>query len=352
VRGRDLLLLLALAGPVAAQDSPPAPAAGGWTAPAVAKRAFPSVVKVYGAGGFQGVPAYGTGVIVDERGFVLTAWSIALRTDQLKVVTADGRRFRAQVWRGDPGLGVALLRLQAPPEGLPSLVPLRLSAAVVAPGDGVLAIGNPFGIIYGDELPAVADGVVTAVGPLAGGARVVRLPERLGRVIITDIPTNPGSQGGPLLDLDGRLVGIVGRLVESRATNTILDYAVPTADLVDFVRGGVRSERPLPEPPDLPPRPPQHAAVDAGLRLLRVQLARSPMAYVDAVVRGSPAEKAGLQPDDLVFRIDERTIRSCRDYDEVLAAHAPGDRVAVIVKRGDTMRRVELVLAPGAEGGQ
>lgn len=329
--------------------SSPSRADDAWPLPQAAERAFPSVVKVYGAGGFQGVPAYGTGVIVDERGFVLTAWSIALRTEALKVVTHDGRRLRATLWRSDPGLGAALLRLEPPQGGLPSLQPLRLADSTgLAPGDAVFTIGNPFGIIYGDERPAVAWGVVTAIGSLrAGGVDVARLPERLERVIVTDIPGNPGSQGGPLLTRDGRLVGIVGRLVESRATNTIVNHALPAADLVEFVRGGVAAERPIPEPPRVAPRARAGPAVESGLRLQRVHLARSPMAYVEAVVRGSPAEAAGVQPDDLVFRLGERTIRTCRDFDEALAAHRPGDTVRLVLKRGDAMREVTLTLAAG-----
>ncbi len=343
--------------PTHAQEPPPPPPPPppAWTLPQVVDRALPSVVKVYGAGGFQGVPAYGMGVLVDEKGFVLTAWSIALRTDNLKVVTHEGRRLRAQVWRADPGLGVALLRIEAPPGGLPSLSPLRLGdSTALRPGDAVAAIGNPFGIIYGDEAPAVAWGVVTTVGSLrSGGVNVLRLPERLARVIVTDVPTNPGCQGGPLLASDGRLVGIVGRIVESRATNTIVNYAVPSSDLEEFVRGGVRAERPLPEPPSVAPRREQGAAVDSGIRLQRVHLARSPMAYVEAVVRGSPADAAGVLPDDLVFRVafagDAQTIRTCRDFDEALAARKPGDRVRLVLKRGDAMRTVELELIAGGE---
>lgn len=339
-----IIIALGLVWPATAQDA-------AWTLPQTVDRALPSVVKVYGAGGFQGVPAYGTGVLVDERGFVLTAWSIALRTDNLKVVTHDGRRLRAEMWRADPGLGVALLRLKAPPGGLPSLSPLRLAdSTTLRPGDAVAAIGNPFGIIYGDEAPAVAWGVVTTVGSLrSGGVNVLRLPERLTRVIVTDVPTNPGCQGGPLLTQDGRLVGIVGRIVESRATNTIVNYAVPASDLIDFVRGGVNAERPLAEPPRVAPRREQGATVDSGIRLQRVHLARSPMAYVEAVVRGSPADAAGVLPDDLVFRVvfegEERTIRTCRDFDEALAPREPGDRVRLVLKRGDTMRAVELELS-------
>lgn len=312
-------------------------------------RVLPAIVKVYGAGGFQGVPAYGTGVVVDERGFVLTAWSIALRTEALKVVTHEGKRLPAVVWRADPGLGVALLKVSAPDAALSAL---RLGdSSRLRPGDAVWALGNPFDVIYGDELPALAGGCVTAIGsPRAQGKEVLRLPERLERIIVTDVPSNPGTQGGPLLDRDGALVGITGRIVESRQTNTIINFAIASADLVTLVQEGVAATKPRPEPPR--PRQPRGEGLgpETGLRLQRVHLARPPMAYVETVIAGSPADKAGLQPDDLVFRIDARTIRTCRDFDEALLGRKAGETLTLVVKRGGEMLQVSLVLAPPPGG--
>ena len=105
-----------------------------------------------------------------------------------------------------------------------------------------------------------------------------------------------------------------------------------------------------PELPNLPQRvvadPP-----DLGLRLQRAHLLRSPLPYVEYVVRGSPASKAGLLPDDLVFRLGERTLRSCRDYDEAVASlDASTDKnLSLLVKRGDRMLELELRL-PAASG--
>lgn len=338
---------LLLAAPALAQDAPASVDAP----PPWLGRVLPAIVKVYGAGGFQGVPAYGTGVVVDERGFVLTAWSIALRTEALKVVTHEGRRLPAVVWRADPGLGVALLKVNAADAALSAL---RLGdASGLAPGDAVWALGNPFDVIYGDELPALAGGVVTAIGsPRAQGKEVLRLPERLERIIVTDVPSNPGTQGGPLLDREGRLVGITGRIVESRQTNTIINFAIGSADLAPLVQEGVAATKPRPEPPR--PRQPRAEGLgpETGLRLQRVHLARPPMAYVESVVAGSPAEKAGLQADDLVFRLGGRTIRTCRDFDEALAGRRPGEAVVVVVKRGTEMLQVTLVLAAPAKAGE
>lgn len=333
-----LILGLAAAGP--AQEPP----AEGAAVSAVVEKAAPALLKVYGAGGFTGVPAYGTAVLVDERGFALTAWSIALRTEELKVVTHEGSRYPAVVWRADPGLGVALLRVTLPP-GSRALPALRLGDSTrLAPGDPVIGIGNPFGMIYGDERLSVMTGVVSYVGPArTEGVRVSRLPEALPELILTDVPNNPGTQGGALLGARGELVGILGRLVESRATNTILNYAVPAHLLHDFVREAVAWPAARPDPPR-PAAPPEAAPVESGIRLQRAHLVRPPLAYVELVVRGSPAEKAGVRPDDLVFRVDGRTIRTCRDFDEALETRRPGETVAVVLKRGQRMLSVELTL--------
>ncbi|MDC3379570.1 serine protease, partial [Planctomycetota bacterium] len=295
-----LALALGAASPALAQDPDEAPVRH--ATHELLERVFPSVVKVYGAGGFVGIPGYGTGTIVDERGFVLTAWSIALRDDALKVVTDEGVRYEAELWLADPGQGVALLKIKSPATSFPALRPDANPDLSV--GGEVLAIGNTFGFIYGRERPGVQRGVVSAITDLhRPGSADERLPQALDRVLVTDVPNNPGTQGGPLVTLDGRFVGVLGRLVESRTTNTIINYAVPCAEISEWLREGLnrRSARgdipPLPRPPgDKPP-------VETGLRLQRAHLVRSPMAYVERVADGSPAAAAGVEADDLVFRV-------------------------------------------------
>src|SRR5581483_7633632 len=120
--GVGIAVFLLLATPALAEDAAPvastaAPGklAATGAAPngfaSFAEKVWPSVVKVYGAGGFVGIPAYGTGVVVDPSGIVATAWSISLKTDFLRVVTDKGQRFEARILRTDLNRGVALLKL-------------------------------------------------------------------------------------------------------------------------------------------------------------------------------------------------------------------------------------------------
>lgn len=310
---------------------------------AIAK-VLPSVVKVYGAGGFTGVPSYGTGVIVHERGFILTAWSIALKTPELKIVTHDGKRYPAQIWRADPGRGVALLR--AKKAMIARFKALRLGdSSALRRGDPVLGIGNAFGIIYGNERPGVMRGVVSAIASIRrGGARVVRLPPRLTTVILTDVANNPGTQGGPLVTLEGELVGILGRLIESRTTNTILNFAVPADSVRAFVKAGLAADAPQKVPPTSGKRRVRRRPVDLGIHLQRAHLVRSPLAYVERVAPKSVAAKAGLKADDLIFRLGQRTIRSCRDWDQALARTKPGQELKLLVKRKERMLSLSLTI--------
>lgn len=314
----------------------------------LSQRVLQSVVKLYGAGGFTGIPGYGSGVIVDERGFVLTAWSIALDSPDLHVVTAKGKRLEAKLWRADAGLGIALLKVD--PLGA-SLQPLRLGqSALLTPGTALLSVGNPFGFVYGAEQLSIMKGVLTArVNPHEGGARMVRLPPGLTRVLLSDIPNNPGSQGGALLTLSGELVGILGRLVESRSTNTLVNFSVPADEIRPFLRAGLRQQKARPAAKAAPLVRPKRGGPALGLRLQRTHLVRSPLPYVEIVRRGSAAAKAGIKVDDLVFRIGRRTIRSCRDYDETVASLKPGTSIRVTLKRGGACLNVTLVV-PTPEG--
>jgi S1-C subfamily serine protease len=308
---------------------------------ALSARVLESVVKLYGAGGFTGIPGYGSGVIVDERGFVLTAWSIALDSPDLHIVTARGKRLNAKLWSADAGLGIALVKVD--PLGA-SLKPLRLAQSRgLRPGTALLSVGNPFGFVYGAEKLSIMKGVLTAtVNPNEGGARMVRLPLGLTQVLLTDIPNNPGSQGGALLTLEGELVGILGRLVESRATNTLVNFAVPADEIRPFLQAGLRQRKARPAAKAAPLLRPKRGGPKLGIRLQRTHLVRSPLPYVEVVRRGSAAERAGIKPDDLVFKIGRRTIRSCRDYDEAVATLQPGAKVRLTLKRGEACLNLTL----------
>jgi serine protease Do len=348
-----VVLGLVLAAPEArAQDAAPvgSTAAPGTLAPAgpapnaiapVLSLTFPAIVKMYGAGGFTGIPAYGTGVIVDASGVVATAWSIALKTDALRVVTDSGQHLGAKLVRYDTRTGLALVKIDTT-DKLPFLE--LGDSEHVRPGDEVYAIGNAFDDAAGDEKCAVTHGIVSALTSLDVRVGIEDGPS-LGRVIVTTTPTNPGTQGGALLDRDGKLVGILGRLLESKSSNTLVNYAMTTATLRPFLADFLAGR----EPPQLGPPPRKQIAVETGIKLLDAHLTRSPMAYVDRVVPGSPADKAGVKADDLIFRLDGRVVRTCRAFEDMLHERSPGEKVKLLVKRGNALVELELELTTRRE---
>jgi serine protease Do len=305
-----------------------------------ADKIWPSVVKIYGAGGFIGIPAYGTGVVVDASGVIATAWSISLKTEYLKVVTDGGQRFEAKLLRADTKRGLALLKIEnLGDKKLPALE-LADSTALKA-GDQVFGVGNAFDDATGDERCAVMGGVVMAVAPLELRVGIEDGPP-IGTVILTDVANNPGTQGGPLLTREGKLVGLLGRVVESKSTNSLINFAIPTATLKPFLADALAGKEPAPDATETKKAIP----CESGIRLLDAHLTRSPPAYVDRVIPGSPAEKASVKADDLIFRVDGKVARTCRMFEDMLHERAPGDKIKLVLKRGDSIVECELELAP------
>jgi S1-C subfamily serine protease len=161
-----------------------------------------------------------------------------------------------------------------------------------------------------------------------------------GELWITDATNNPGHGGGGLFTLDGRWVGLNARLAQSRETNTDISAAIPVADLVPYIERWTQGKVAAPAVDGAPKAPPFHGIVlfDHG------QGRTSPPAYVEKVLPDSPAARAGLRGDDLIVRLDEQTVRTCRQFHEAMARRAAGESVALTYKRGQQVARVDLKL--------
>jgi len=297
--------------PSAAETTPAAPARA--AAPVgqvrrVIETTLPKIVKIYGAGGFRGMEAYQSGMLISPEGHILTVFSYVLDTDYITVVLADGRRFDARLLGADPRLEVAVLKIEA--DGLPCF---ELNQAVgVEPGTRVLALSNVFSVAAGDEPVSVQHGVVSVVTSLAARRGVFETPYR-GPVYVLDAMTNnPGAPGGAMITRQGRLAGMLGKELQNSLNRTWLNYAVPIEQLrpsVEDIRAG-RFVVAEPEPEEQ--RPAEAWSLERlGIRLIPDVLARTPP-YVDQVVPGTPAAGAGIRPDDLIVLVGERLIQSCK----------------------------------------
>jgi S1-C subfamily serine protease len=311
---------------------------------ALARDVQPKVVKVYGAGGPRGLEAYQSGMLISADGAVLTSYSYVLDSDDVTVVLDDGRRFAASLLGADPLTEVAVLKIDPGKEELPHF-DLQQSPAVDV-GTRVLAFSNLFGIATGNEPVSMLQGYVSAVAPLEARRGGFSTNFR-GDVYIVDATTNnPGASGGALVDADGRLVGMLGKELRSELTGTWLNYALPVAafaSAVDSIRAGDFKPQPLTDA-DRPEHPLSFAAL--GIVLVPDVVSRTPP-YVDRVLPGSPAARAGLRPDDLLVMIDSNVVASRQEADAMIARSERDAKVRVSVLRDDAL--VELTLAAVAD---
>lgn len=297
-------------------------------------KVLPAVVKLYGAKGGR-VAGYASGVLVRPDGWILTVDSVMFtQAPRITAVLSDGRSFEAEIKRRDPSLGTLLLKI--PGKDLPAR-PLGDSAKA-KPGSWVVLVGNPFKLADGAENCSSTVGVLSGVAPLEAPEsaleRSIRIP-----VFLLDAPNNPGAYGGAVVNLDGEIIGVEGRLFTSPVTNTQVSFAIPSDPLKAFVDDGVAGK----------PDPVSASGPPAGVRpslqvpIFEAVSGRAP-AYVDAVPKGSPAALAGLRENDLVLELDGQKVNDCDGFRQIEKRLSPGRKVPLKIRRGDRILALEAVV--------
>jgi len=308
--------------------------------PNMIEEAQPKIVKIYGAGGFKGLQAYQSGLLVSHEGHVLTVYSHVLDTDYITAVIYDGRRFDAKFLGADPRLEIAVLKIDAS-----ELPHFELSEAVEAePGTRVVALSNLFGVATGNEPASAQRGTIAASTKLQARRGQFETAYR-GPVYVLDATTNnPGAAGGALLTLQGQLLGILGKELRNAQNHTWLNYALPIAEIepsVAQIRAGVFA--PAEEKPDAA-KPELACSLELlGIRLVPDVLDRTPP-YVESVREGSPAAKAGIQADDLVLLMGEQLIQSCAALRDELEYIDIDREVRLTLLRGDDVPELSEVV--------
>lgn len=252
--------------------------------------------------------ATGTGFVIDRDGSIVTNDHVAAGGDHVTVrFEEDDRRIDARVVGRDPSTDLALLRID--PERAGDLAPLALGdSGGVRVGDTAIAIGHPFGLERSLTL-----GVVSST------EREIDAPDgfKIENAVQTDAAINPGNSGGPLLDAEGRVIGVN---TQGRGGASGIAFAVPVdtvREVVPALRRDGRVRRPF----------------------LGVTTARDGT-RVTEVARGGPAARAGVREGDVVVSVDGRRVRSSDDVAQAVQRREPGDRVEVVVRRDE--REVEL----------
>jgi serine protease Do len=342
----------------------------------VAEKANKKMVKVFGAGGFSRLNNYGTGIVISPDGHILTVASQLLDTSDLVVHTYDGRRLKAQVLAVEPELDAAVIKIRLEgkkidePNGL-NLPYYDFAAEAKLPhaevGDWILALTNTFEIALRDEPLSLQRGVVMAYTKLAGRRGVFEFPYTGDVYVVDAITNNPGAAGGCLIDLEGHLLGIVGREIKNSLSDTWMNYAIPltakaeirtkekvkdkdgkeheeekvvTVTMQEFVEKGKKGEyKNVIKDKTISGEGGYH-----GIVFVPNILERTP-AYVEDVVPGSPAAKAGFRPDDLVSFVDGEPVVSINAFNAWIKKNTrPGSVVRVEVRRGEALQTLELTL--------
>ena len=242
----------------------------------------------------QGNTATGSGFVIDEDGHIVTNQHVVNGAQRVTVRFSNGNEVSAQVVGQDPSTDVALLKVGDLPDGVR---PLELgSSDSLEIGDLVVAIGSPFGL----------EGTVTA-GIVSALDRELTAPDgfTIDGAIQTDAAINPGNSGGPLLDGQGRVIGINSQIASESGGNEGVGYALPietAEEVVDALKSG------------------------------------------ETVTNVRPAEAAGLQTGDVVLTVGPDRAADGGDLRQAVGDHKPGDELTLEVRRNGSTREITVTL--------
>jgi len=263
----------------------------------------------------------GSGFILSADGYVMTNAHVVEGADEVIVTLADKREFKAKTIGADKRSDVALVKIES--SGLPTV---RLGdASKLKVGEWVIAIGSPFGLES-----TVTAGIVSAKSRDTGDL----LP-----LIQTDVAINPGNSGGPLINMRGEVVGINSQIYSRSGGYMGISFAIPIDEATrvsEQLRVGGRVIR---------------GRIGVVIARLTKEVAESiglgkPIgALVQSVEAGGPAEKAGVEPGDVITKVDGRTVETSVELPRIVGSIKPGTKATLQVFRRGTNRDLSVVVA-------
>ncbi len=278
----------------------------------------------------------GSGFLVRPDGYIVTNQHVVLDPKaEYTVYTNDGKKHAAQIIASDTNLDIAVIKIQG--SDFPHLEFDNSDNLEV--GQTVIAIGNALAEFRNTVSVGVVSGLSRSITTSDGLGEV----QALDQLIQTDAAINPGNSGGPLLDLEGNVVGVnvavagnaenIGFALSSNGVRSIVESVVKTGKIVrPYI--GVRY---TPINPDLAEK--NGLRVDYGVLVRRGTGANQP-----AVIPGSPAEKAGLQPNDIILEIDGSKLSQDKSLSSIILNKQVGDTIKLKILRGEQEQEVELKL--------
>ncbi|MEN9479575.1 MAG: hypothetical protein RLZZ298_970 [Pseudomonadota bacterium] len=264
----------------------------------------------------------GSGFIISNDGYILTNAHVVDGADEVIVRLTDKREYKAKTIGTDKRTDVALIKIEA--GGLPVVKMADISQLKV--GEWVIAIGSPFGF---DN--SVTAGIVSAKGR--------SLPqENYVPFIQTDVAINPGNSGGPLFNMRGEVVGINSQIYSRSGGYMGVSFAIPI-DVAMEIQSQLRASGKV-----------SRGRLGVVIQEVNKELADSlglakPMgAVVNAVEKGGPAEKAGLEPGDVLLKFDGKVINNSADLPRMVGITRPGTRSVLQVWRKGTTKDISVTV--------
>jgi Do/DeqQ family serine protease len=266
----------------------------------------------------------GSGVVVSPEGVILTNNHVIEGADEIEIASNDGKKYKAKVVGADPESDLAVLRIL----GKNSLSPIAFGdSEAMRVGDVVLAIGNPFGVGQ-----TVTSGIVSALGRTHLGINTFE------NFIQTDAAINPGNSGGALIDADGHLIGINTAIYSQSGGSMGIGFAIPVSLARSVMEQIVRS-----------------GSVTRGWIGIEVQeitpelaesfrLKNTEGTLIAGIMRGSPADLAGVKPGDVLLTVAGKPIKDAQAMLELIAGLSPGEHTQIAIRRSAQDYTVDLVV--------
>ena len=285
--------------------------------------------------GQQKTEGEGAGVVYDKRGDILTDEHVVSGAQSVTVTFPSGRKAKAKVLGSNTGADLAVVRVNVPSS---ALHPLSFANSNdVNTGDGVIAIGSPFGLPN-----TVTAGIVSAVG------RTISAPNQftIANAIQTDAAINPGNSGGPLIDSNGQVIGLNDQ-IETNNTNgqgqgssSGVGFATPSSSDVRIANRIISTGK----APNAYVGVSLDPTVPGGAAISKTATTGANGCRQSAIVPGGPASKAGLKPGDLITAVNGKPVSSVDQFVGTVATYAPGDTVTFTVKRDGQTKQIKVTL--------
>ena len=246
----------------------------------------------------------GSGVIISQDGYILTNHHVVEAADQIEVALADGRKAKGHIIGSDPETDLAVIKIDLP-GAIPAITFGHSDQAQV--GDIVLAIGNPFGVGQ-----TVTMGIVSALKRNHLGLNTFE------NFIQTDAAINPGNSGGALVDTNGNLIGINSAIYSPNGGSLGIGFAIPVSTAKKIMEQIIQSGSVT------------RGWIGVAVQELTPELADSfklgniQGVLISEVVRGSPADKAGVRPGDILTMVDNKPLVDSSAMLETISNLPPG----------------------------